>query len=69
MQTTTVVTNLFVKNLESGTTDAQLMEMFKPFGEILTVKVQQDKENQACDYGYVNFKRAEDADKAIKEMN
>ena len=69
IQTPIVITNLFVKNLESGTTDAQLMEMFKPFGEILTVKVQQGKENQATDYGYVNFKRPEDAEQAIKEMN
>ncbi len=64
------VTNLFVKNLPKGTTDDQLAAMFAPFGDILTAKVQIDNATQhPLDYGYVNFKRAEDAEKAIADMN
>lgn len=35
--------NLFVKSLPSGTTDAQLKELFAKFGEIESVTVQRDE--------------------------
>jgi len=43
--------------------------MFEPFGELDSVKVHLDQEGHACDYGYVNFKRFEDALNAISLMN
>lgn len=67
---TDVNTNVFVKNLPKGSGDDQLREMFAPFGEIVTAVVQQDPTQSKClDYGYVNFKKPEDAKKAIDDMH
>jgi polyadenylate-binding protein len=57
-----VNTNVFVKNLPKGTGDDELRKMFDSFGEIVTAVVQMDpSQSKNLDYGYVNFKKPEDA--------
>jgi RNA recognition motif-containing protein len=43
--------------------------MFKEFGEIESVHVQLDDNNNLKDYGFVAFKNPEDAEKAQDAMN
>lgn len=61
--------NLFVKNLPKDTDDNKLRDMFKEFGEIESVHVQRDDNNNLKDYGFVAFKNPEDAEKAQDAMN
>jgi polyadenylate-binding protein len=61
--------NLFVKNLPKGTDDNGLRDLFAKFGEIESVHVQRDDQNQLKDYGYVCFKEPEHAEAAMTEMN
>jgi polyadenylate-binding protein len=64
-------TNLFVKNIPTDFTEAQLSELFAQFGEITSVKVK----GEGSDVGFVMFKEHESAQKAIdaydrkKEVN
>jgi RNA recognition motif-containing protein len=46
---TTRFTNLFVKHLDKGTTDAQLRQIFEPFGEIDSIKVQIGSDGEVTD--------------------
>lgn len=43
--------------------------MFEDFGEIESAHVQLDEQSNPKDYGYVCFKLAEIAEKALNEMN
>lgn len=43
--------------------------MFKPYGEIFSVKLAQDYKGTSKGYGYVQYFNAEDAHKAIEAMN
>lgn len=61
--------NLFVKNLPTGTDDAQLAKMFEQFGEIESVCVQKDLNGDPKDIGYVCFKDPENAERALDGMN
>lgn len=61
--------NLYVKNLEDDVDKNKLMELFAPFGNILSAVVMLDEKKMSRGFGFVCFERSEDADKAIKEMN
>lgn len=45
------------------------MSMFQEFGEIESVHVARDESGKQKDYGYVNFKDHNDAEKALDAMN
>lgn len=62
-------TNLFIKNLGDKVDDAQLNEMFAPFGTIKSGKVMVDESKKSKGFGFVNFENPEDATKAVSEMN
>jgi polyadenylate-binding protein len=61
--------NLFVKNLPAGTDDIKLKAMFARFGEIESASLKRDEGGQTKDYGWVCFKDANNAQKAMTEMN
>lgn len=61
--------NLYVKNLEDTVTDGELKEAFARFGEITSVRVMFDDNNQSRGFGFVCFRNPENANKAIAEMN
>lgn len=62
--------NLYVKNLEEDVDDEKLKEMFDTFGEISSAVVMKDAEKGTSrGFGFVCFAEAEDAEKALKELN
>jgi polyadenylate-binding protein len=58
-------TNLYVQNIPSDFTEAQLINLFKEFGDITSVRVKDDKSGT----GFVKFTKHEDAKKAIEALN
>ncbi|KAM5583512.1 eukaryotic translation initiation factor 3 subunit G [Rosa sericea] len=59
-----------VTNLSEDTREPDLRELFLPFGEVSRVYVALDKETQVSrGFGFVNFLRREDAQKAINKLN
>ncbi|KAI6659282.1 hypothetical protein LOD99_14953 [Oopsacas minuta] len=61
--------NLFVKNLEKQIESKDLHEIFSKFGNILSCKVATNEQEESLGYGYVDFEREEDAERAIKKCN
>jgi len=64
-------TNLFIKNIPSTIdSDDQLRDLFSSFGETTSCRVMKDLTNNTpLGFGYVCFKRHEDAVKAVAAMN
>jgi len=61
--------NLYVKNLDEGTTDASLKELFEPFGTVTScVAVKDDKDN-CKGFGFVCYTTPDEATKAVTEMH
>jgi len=61
--------NLYVKNLDDSVTDSKLEEAFAPFGTISSCKVMVDEKLNSRGFGFVCFTKAEEASRAITEMN
>jgi len=61
-----VFTNLYVKELASSTTEEQFNALFAPFGVITSAKL---FPNDGKPFGFVNFEKHEDAVRAVEEMN
>ncbi|RNA27989.1 RNA-binding single-stranded-interacting 3 [Brachionus plicatilis] len=62
-------TNLYIRGLAENTTDDDLYEMCKKFGEIKSTKAIIDKQNLKCKgYGFVDFKSLDDAKTALSEL-
>ena len=62
-------TNLFIKYLEYTVDDDTLKQHFEPFGQIHSHKVMRDANNQSRGFGFVCYTNAEDAARALTEMN
>ncbi|QRW00002.1 RNA recognition motif protein [Ceratobasidium sp. AG-Ba] len=62
-------TNVYVKNLDPEVTEAEFKELFEPFGDITSAVLQTDAEGKSRGFGFVNFERHEDAEKAVNELN
>jgi len=62
-------TNLFIKNLPKDITSKDLYDLFVKFGNIISIKLKQKDNNECMGYGYVNFEKVEDAQKAIESLN
>ncbi|XP_029720428.1 polyadenylate-binding protein 1 [Aedes albopictus] len=60
--------NLYVKNLDDSIDDERLRKEFSPFGTITSAKVMLE-EGRSKGFGFVCFSAAEEATKAITEMN
>ncbi|KAK8791206.1 hypothetical protein WA171_002155, partial [Blastocystis sp. BT1] len=62
--------NLFVYNFSPTFSDSDLLKMFSPFGTVISAKVIRDRTTGASKgYGFVNFRDAREAEKAIAAMN
>ncbi|KAF2295297.1 hypothetical protein GH714_032489 [Hevea brasiliensis] len=61
--------NLYVKNLEDSITDNKLKELFSEFGAITSCKVMCDPNGVSRGSGFVAFSSAEEASRALAEMN
>lgn len=68
---TTEFCNLYIKNLpENVRTSETLDKMFETFGERVSVSISQSELKGKVNYfGFVAFKRSEDATRAVREMN
>lgn len=62
-------TNVYVKNFGDQMDDDKFREMFEKYGEITSSIVVRDMEGKSRGFGFVNFKDAESADRAVKELN
>jgi RNA recognition motif-containing protein len=62
---------IYVGNLSYSVTSDQLREIFAEFGDIIDAVVITDKykDNRSKGFGFVEFKEAESAQKAIDAMN
>ena len=61
---------LFVGNIDWGTTDEDLQELFTKYGEIEECVIIKDKfSNRSKGFGFVTFINDDDADKAVEELN
>ncbi|XP_021897497.1 polyadenylate-binding protein 4-like [Carica papaya] len=61
--------NLYVKNLDDSITDDKLRELFTEFGTITSCKVMRDPNGVSKGSGFVAFSTAEEASRALAEMN
>ncbi|KAF5098971.1 hypothetical protein D0Z00_001837 [Geotrichum galactomycetum] len=61
--------NLYVKNLDLKITDDLLRETFQKFGTITSCRVMIDENGKSKGFGFVCFASADDATKAVQEMN
>lgn len=61
---------LFVGNIDWGTTDEQLRELFEQHGEVEEAIIIKDKfSNRSKGFGFVTFPDDGEADKAIAALN
>ncbi|KAA0702586.1 Polyadenylate-binding protein 1 [Triplophysa tibetana] len=62
------VGNIFIKNLEKSMSSEALLDIFSPFGTILSCKVSCD-EKGSKGFGFVHFETLEAAEKAISRLD
>ncbi|XP_035214319.1 polyadenylate-binding protein, cytoplasmic and nuclear-like [Stegodyphus dumicola] len=61
--------NLHVRNLPKDMSDEQLKDLFKRFGEIVSVKIVRDEHFKSKGFGFVAFKTEAAAAQALKRLN
>lgn len=61
--------NLYVKNLDDTIDDEKLKREFQAFGSITSAKVMTDSNGRSKGFGFVCFSTAEEATKAVTDMN
>ncbi|XP_042218810.1 protein alan shepard-like, partial [Homarus americanus] len=62
-------TNLYIRGLSPETTDKDLVDMCKKYGNIISTKAILDKNTNKCKgYGFVDFESPAAADKAVKGL-
>jgi len=68
-QQTKLFTNVYVKNFDQSVNEDQLRELFGKFGDITSLKISKNNEGASAGFGFVNFKQADEAAKAVRELN
>jgi len=61
--------NLYIKNLEDGSDDEKLRELFKEFGTITSCRVMRDASGASRGSAFVAFSSPDEATRAVTEMN
>lgn len=62
-------TNLYVKNLDTEVTSEEFEELFKKYGNVTSAVISKDEEGKSKGFGFVNYERHEEAQKAVDELN
>ncbi|XP_076877579.1 polyadenylate-binding protein 1A-like [Brachyhypopomus gauderio] len=62
-------TNVYIKNFGEDMDDEKLKEVFSKYGNAMSIRVMTDDSGKSRGFGFVSFKRHEDAQKAVDEMN
>ncbi len=60
---------LYVGNLNAAIAEADVQQLFSPFGTIDLVQVQRDASGKSQGFGYVTFSNSADAVKALEHWN
>ncbi|EFA84676.1 hypothetical protein PPL_01667 [Heterostelium album PN500] len=60
---------LFVSNISFATTVEQLIELFKPFGELDLTEIVTDRKGRSKGIAFVEYKLGESAAKALEQVN
>jgi RNA recognition motif-containing protein len=63
------VKNLFVGNLDSKVTQAELRRLFEAYGQVAQIHIIVDRDTGLPRYAFVEMTNDADAEKAIKELN
>ncbi|CAE6479002.1 unnamed protein product, partial [Rhizoctonia solani] len=58
-------TNIQVKNLDTDINEAELRNMFEQFGTITSAVLQIDHEGKSRGFGFVNYEKHEEAERAV----
>ena len=61
--------NLYVRGFDENFTEQDLVNMFQRFGELGSVKIMTDEEGNSKRFGFVCFKEAEPASRAVAELH
>lgn len=61
--------NLYVKNLDDTFDDEKLKQEFAKYGKLSSVAIMRDERDQSRGFGFVCFETAEDATRALTDMN
>lgn len=61
--------NLYVKNIADSISDEAFREAFAPFGTITSARIMRDEAKTSRGFGFVCYSSAEEAAKAVAEMN
>ncbi|KAM3833891.1 polyadenylate-binding protein 1A-like isoform 2-T2 [Diretmus argenteus] len=62
-------TNVYIKNFGEDMDDEKLKEIFGKYGPAQSIRVMTDDGGKSKGFGFVNFERHEDAQKAVDDMN
>ncbi|KAF4504729.1 hypothetical protein G6O67_008138 [Ophiocordyceps sinensis] len=62
-------TNVYVKNIQSETTDEEFRALFEQYGDITSASLARDQEGKSRGFGFVNFTTHESAAKAVDELH
>jgi len=62
-------TNVFVKNIDLEVTEEELKAKFEEHGPLKNLVIMKDDKGKSRGFGFVNFENAEDAKKAVEELN
>ena len=58
--------NLYIRGFNKDTTEDQLEEKFKQYGDIESLKIMRDENDNSKEFGFVCFKNKDDAKKCIE---
>eukprot|EP01114_Cavostelium_apophysatum_P003178 TRINITY_DN1294_c0_g1_i1.p1 TRINITY_DN1294_c0_g1~~TRINITY_DN1294_c0_g1_i1.p1 ORF type:complete len:608 (-),score=202.04 TRINITY_DN1294_c0_g1_i1:50-1873(-) len=62
-------TNIYINNLQESVTDEELQKMFEGFGTVKSCVIMKDDAGKSKGFGFINYENAEEAGKAVDEMN
>jgi len=62
-------TNIYVKYLDKSVDDDKLRIMFEKYGTVTSAVIMKDDKDESKGFGFVNFERNDDAQKAIDDLN
>jgi len=62
-------TNLYVKNLDADVTQEEFEQLFTKFGTVTSAMVAFDEEGKSRGFGFVNYEKHDEAQKAVDELH
>ncbi|EKM82632.1 hypothetical protein AGABI1DRAFT_111221 [Agaricus bisporus var. burnettii JB137-S8] len=62
-------TNLYIKNLDTEVTQEEFTELFTRYGNVTSSLVATDEEGKSKGFGFVNYERHEEAQRAVDELH